>query len=444
MRRKIRALAQDLLGAAQAVHGGARDAAGIAGPLAAGEQAADRRALAVLAAQDPHRRRAARFRRGQKRVRIVEAAQLLPHLPDALRHRIAHEAGQHRAQVARRDAWLIRRPHRAEARCPAALEKVADALARRAVVAAARLKRGALDRPLERDAGERPLGAEILRRNTDKQRGVAVLAVTRKRAHAVRDDAARLGGRADDGAARAHAEGVDPAPVFEVDVQLVVRRAELRMPRKRAVLRAVDRLRAVLDARADRKGLRLHRDARLGAEHLERVARAVADREHHVARLQRFAHTAAREHNAAHRAVPHEQVLHLRVKAHFSAETPDLLADRAHGLREPVGSDVRLRLEEDFLRRAVLGERLQDKKDALVLCAGIQLAVRKRAGAALAELHVAFAVERAVLPEALHGVLPVLDRAAALHDDRPQPGAGQQKAGEHAGRPEADDDRTQG
>ena len=216
------------------------------------------------------------------------------------------------------------------------------------------------------------------------------------------------------------------------------------MPRKRAVLRAVDRLRAVLDARADRKGLRLHRDARLGAEHLERVARAVADREHHVARLQRFARAAAREHNAAHRAVPHEQVLHLRVKAHFSAETPDLLADRAHGLREPVGSDVRLRLEEDFLRRAVLGERLQDKKDALVLCAGIQLAVRKRAGAALAELHVAFAVERAVLPEALHGVLPVLDRAAALHDDRPQPGAGQQEAGEHAGRPEADDDRTQG
>lgn len=81
-----------------------------------------------------------------------------------------------------------------------------------------------------------------------------------------------------------------------------------------------------------------------------------------MARLQRFAHAAAREHNAAHRAVPHEQVLHLRVKAHFSAETPDLLADRAHGLREPVGSDVRLRLEENFLRRAVLGERLQDKK----------------------------------------------------------------------------------
>ena len=65
------------------------------------------------------------------------------------------------------------------------------------------------------------------------------------------------------------------------------------------------------------------------------------------------------------------------------------------------------------------------KKDALALCAGIQLAVRKRAGAALAELHVAFAVERAgPARSAARRFCRSSTAPPRSHDNRLQPGAG--------------------
>ena len=57
----------------------------------------------------------------------------------------------------------------------------------------------------------------------------------------------------------------------------------------------------------------------------KRVARAVAQREHHVAAVQRLA---AGEHHALDLAVLDEQVGDLALEAHLAAERDDLLAHR--------------------------------------------------------------------------------------------------------------------
>ena len=83
------------------------------------------------------------------------------------------------------------------------------------------------------------------------------------------------------GAARAHAEAVDAAAVAAVVHQLVVGRAEDRMAGERSEPRLVDHRLRMLDAEADRKWLRLDEHAGI-EQHLEGVARAVADRQHDV------------------------------------------------------------------------------------------------------------------------------------------------------------------
>src|SRR5450830_1257220 len=66
----------------------------------------------------------------------------------------------------------------------------------------------------------------IRRRNADHDAAVGVAFVARILAHAVGDDAFRLGGRRYHGAARTHAEAVDRTAVGGMMHQLVVRRAE--------------------------------------------------------------------------------------------------------------------------------------------------------------------------------------------------------------------------
>jgi hypothetical protein len=84
---------------------------------------------------------------------------------------------------------------------------------------------------------------------------VGVALVARILAHAVGHHAARLRGGGHHGAARAHAEAVGRAAVGAVVHQLVVGRAEQRVPACGAEAGAVDQRLRVFDAEADRERL---------------------------------------------------------------------------------------------------------------------------------------------------------------------------------------------
>ena len=86
------------------------------------------------------------------------------------------------------------------------------------------------------------------------------------------------------------------------------------------------------------------------------------------------------------------------------------------------------------------GKLLKDPADALIFDAGVELAVRERPGAALAELHVAVRIQFTGLPEPQDLFMARFRVLSALQHDRPQAGHAQNECGEHACRTEADDD----
>ena len=91
----------------------------------------------------------------------------------------------------------------------------------------------------------------------------------------------------------------------------------------------------------------------------------------------------------------------------------------------------------DAFRRTVLVKLLQHPAHALVMGAGVQLAVGKGAGAALAELHVILRVQRAALTEGLHGGSPLLHSLPPFQHDGPCSGPGQHQGREHTRRSKA-------
>src|SRR5690606_17155891 len=116
------------------------------------------------------------------------------------------------ADVARDDAGDVARVrHGARG---AARQEVGDARRGRAELAAARAERGALDAALQRDAAERALEAgafPVPWLERDDETRVGERGVAAREAHAVDDDAVRLGRRGDDPAAGAHAKREDAA-----------------------------------------------------------------------------------------------------------------------------------------------------------------------------------------------------------------------------------------
>ena len=81
---------------------------------------------------------------------------------------------------------------------------------------------------------------------------------------------------------------------------------------------------------------------------------------------------------------------------------------------EIIGAHMGLGVHQNVLRGAVLHQLLQDKAVADVLGAGIELAVGKGTGAALAELDVGDEVQHTCGPEPLHVLRPLLHAAAPL------------------------------
>ena len=231
------------------------------------------------------------------------------------------------------------------------------------------------------------LAAEILRPDAHEQRAVGVYAVAGVIAHAVGDDAVGFAGRGDDRAARAHAERVDAAAARQVQRQLVIRRAKRRMARRRAVLRGVDEALRMLNARADGEGLLHQRDA-ARKQRLKRVAGAVADSEDDGFGGQFLFALCVLIANGGDMAVRMQYARQPRAEAHLAAQLEN---PHAHGLdhaAELIRADVRLGVNENVVRCAEAHKCAQNVLAARVFRARVELAVGKRARAALAELHV--------------------------------------------------------
>ena len=82
---------------------------------------------------------------------------------------------------------------------------------------------------------------------------------------------------------------------------------------------------------------------------------------------------------------------------------------------------MRLCIVKYMLGRTVLDKLLEHPDDALILYAGVELAVGKCARSALAELHIALRVERAAAAKALNCLRASFGITPSLDDDGSQP-----------------------
>ena len=127
-----------------------------------------------------------------------------------------------------------------------------------------------------------------------------------------------------------------------------------------------------------------------------------------------------------------------RAEADFAAEAQHLFPQVLNDVEQHICPDVRFGVVEDLLLRTEAYKLLKHPAAALVLRAGVELAVGKRTCAALAELDVALGVQRAATPEALDLFPAQRCGVAALEHEGPQPRLRQHEGGEHACRAEAD------
>ena len=150
--------------------------------------------------------------------------------------------------------------------------------------------------------------------------------------------------------------------------------------------------------------------------------------------LKRFLRAAVRETHRAQRPAGKLDIREFCAEAHLAAVGENHFTKPLHGARQTVGADVRLGLPENFVRRSGLYEIVQHLPAALIVRAGVELAVRERARAALTELDVRFGVQRAGLIEFFHVGLSLVHGAAALEQYRLRARARERERGEESRR----------
>ena len=189
--------------------------------------------------------------------------------------------------------------------------------------------------------------------------------------------------------------------------ELIVGSGQRRVAR--TVLRFADHRLQVLDAHADGKFLLFH-DKSARKQHLKGVPRAVPDGEHQfVARLLFSVDEDARKsaacylHIGEHARKAELPAPRLNVAAHICDHRPQVFAP-----------DVGLAEVGDLRRRAVSDKGLEHIPVARVVGLGVELAVRKGARAALAELDVARGIEHARRQKFFHVGGALLHPLAAL------------------------------
>ena len=161
-------------------------------------------------------------------------------------------------------------------------------------------------------------------------------------------------------------------------------------------------------------------------------------------RLQLLRSTALHKAHRAQRPAGKLDIHELCAEAHLAAVGEDHFTKPLHGVRQAVGADVRPGLPEDLVRRTGGDEIVQHLPAAPVMRAGVELAVRERARAALAELDVRFGVQRAGLIEFFHVGLSLVHGAAALEQNRLRARAGECERGEESRGPRSAHDGAKG
>ena len=156
--------------------------------------------------------------------------------------------------------------------------------------------------------------------------------------------------------------------------QPVVGSAQRRVSGKSAVLRAGDDLLRVLAPDAHGKRLLFELRAALFQER-EQLAGAVTRGKDERIGLKRFLRAAVRETHRAQRLTGKLDIRELCAEAHLAAVGKDHFTKPLHGVRQTVGADVRLGLPENFVRRSGLYEIVQHLPAALIVRAGVELAV---------------------------------------------------------------------
>ena len=371
-----------------------------------------------------------------------EAAQAAVHVRQRRPQRGGDARGEDRAQFPHRRPRRVGREHLAEGGACAAAQKILHPLHGGGIRLPARAEGGPLERALERDAVEGVPAVKIGEADLREQRAVRVDGVARVVAHAVGDDAARLARRGHDIAARAHAKRERRALARVAD-QLVV--GDGQRAARAAVLGKVDVRLQVLDAHPDGELARLHGEAAF-QEHTEGVARGMADRQNELARVRTLFPTRRKvaQYDAPQRAAAHDDVLQPAMEAHLSPVFQDVPPHVAHHRAQAVAADVRLVEIGDFGRGAELDEGVEHLAVARVARLRVEFAVRKGPRAALAELDVAVLVEDMFAEEALVLRGALLDRAAALDDERADARTEQADGAKQPGRAAARHDHARG
>src|SRR3989338_2022521 len=128
-------------------------------------------------------------------------------------------------------------------------------------------------------------------------------------------------------------------------------------------------------------------------------------------------------------------VVHAALETDFTTQRLDGLAHLLHHAHQTEGADMRMALIQNLFRRTRLDEFLQhlSTQVARVFDLAVQLAVRERARAALAELHVGFRVKHALPPQP-EGILgSFTHRLAAFQYQRAETHLREDQPGEQAG-----------
>ena len=184
--------------------------------------------------------------------------------------------------------------------------------------------------------------------------------------------------------------------------QLVIRRTQQRIAGVWAETRLINHALRVFNPHADGKGLGLHRDA-ARMQHGKAIARAMAEGEDHMIRLNHFA---IGQNQTTQVALPisfglNQYIIHPRAEAVFTAQGFDFGADMFHHGNQPKCADMRFGDVQNLLRRAGFDEFSEHLAPVMARIAdlAIELAVGKSARPAFAILHIAFGVQHATPPK---------------------------------------------
>ena len=243
-------------------------------------------------------------------------------------------------------------------------------------------------------------------------------------AHAIGDNATRLGCRGDHLAARAHTKGIDAPAVRRMTDQFVGSGTKGRMAGKGTILGAVDHPAGVFDADAHCKGFLLHANP-LGKQCLNRVAGGMADAEEDGVCPELGTFSGMAENRAFDMLVTDDEFFQTGLEQDGAAEGDDLFPNGSYDTFQPIGADVRFLVDKDLFRRTVCHEGFQDVSHMRAFNAAGQFSIRKRACSAFPKLDIGFGIEDAAFLKEQDILCAPVDRLAAFDKNRVCSGPGE-------------------